>query len=428
MGTCWARYCCTAILTCICTFFIVTGAITEALAWRTDSAMADDQPDYPGITKRFIDRKAKDGGVINMYYPETGNAAIDEAVLAVITKRLDNFEGEPSEESAEEPTEGSFSRRAISSNYIIHRPSSTSLGVEYTLCEADGKAFCYKHNLNFSLVDGRLLALEDMFEDPKLALKLMSDWSRRTLPQKVQVLWNKKEVNKATTPNTENFHNQLIIPKGLRLVFDIGTVGPMAIGDPELDMPLKELAKAGPKPEVWGQIEGVRPANQGTHQKTAEAPAPNGRPHPAPLSTPLQTPVFDKMQLSAEYATFLASDIGGNGMNVPCIDSGVPIERCIYIAPDFMAHFEDAASDFAFVQGQVAHGAAAQATYIWGLYRTANGFRSTPPVFVCEKCTPGKVFIKKDVIMLSQIKRSPFDAQTVSLKFRIADGTLKKIN
>ena len=30
--------------------------------------------------------------------------------------------------------------------------------------------------------------------------------------------------------------------------------------------------------------------------------------------------------------------------------------------------------------------------------------------------------------MLSQIKRSPFDAQTVSLKFRIADGTLKKIN
>ena len=40
----------------------------------------------------------------------------------------------------------------------------------------------------------------------------------------------------------------------------------------------------------------------------------------------------------------------------------------------------------------------------------------------------GKVFIKKDVIMLSQIKRSPFDAQTVNLKFRIADGTLKKIN
>ena len=77
---------------------------------------------------------------------------------------------------------------------------------------------------------------------------------------------------------------------------------------------------------------------------------------------------------------------------------------------------------------QVAHGAAAQATYIWGLYRTASGFRSTPPVFVCEKCTPGKVFIKKDVIMLSHIKRSPFDAQTVSLKFRIADGTLKKIN
>ena len=428
MGAIGGRHYSTVIFTFFCIALFLIGATTQAHAWATDFVRAADQPDYPGITKRFIDRKAKDGGVINMYYPETGNAAIDEAVLAVITKRLDNFEGEPSEESAEEPTEESFSRRAISSNYIIHRPSSASLGVEYTLCEADGKAFCYKHNLNFSLIDGRLLTLEDMFEDPNLALKLMSDWSRRTLPKKVSNLWSRGRVNEATTPTTENFHNQLIIPKGLRLVFDIGTVGPMAIGDPELDMPLKELAKAGPKPEIWGKIEGVRPTDQGTPPKTAEAPAPAGRAHPAPLSTPLQTPVFDKMQLSAEHATFLVADIGGNGLNVPCTDSGVPIERCVYIAPEFMAHFEDAASDFAFVQGQVAHGAAAQSTYIWGLYRTASGFRSTPPVFVCEKCTPGKVFIKKDVIMLSQIKRSPFDAQTVSLKFRIADGSLKKIN
>ena len=424
MGAIGARHYYTVIFTLFCMSAFTIGATTQAHAWATDFVRATDQPDYPGITKHFINRVAKDGGVITMYYPETGNAVIDKTVLAVITKQLTRFEDVTDDAAPDSSRE----ERAISSNYVIHRPSLTSLSVEYTLCEESGKAFCYKHNLNFSLVDGRLLALEDMFEDPKLALKLMSDWSRRTLPQKVQVLWNREEVNKATTPTTENFHNQLIIPKGLRLVFDIGTVGPMAIGDPELDMPLKELAKAGPKPEVWGKIEGVRPADQGTQKKSTEAPAPNSRTHPAPLSTPLQTPVFDKMQLSAEHATFLVADIGANGMNVPCIDSGVPIERCIYIAPDFMAHFEDAASDFAFVQGQVAHGAAAQATYIWGLYRTASGFRSTPPVFVCEKCTPGKVFIKKDVIMLSQIKRSPFDAQTVSLKFRIADGTLKKIN
>ena len=424
MGAIGARHCYIAIFTCICNVLYLSCAATDARAWRAEYAHAQEQPDYPGITKHFINRVAKDGGVITMYYPETGNAVIDKTVLAVITKQLTRFEDVTDDAAPDSSRE----ERAISSNYVIHRPSLTSLSVEYTLCEESGKAFCYKHNLNFSLVDGRLLALEDMFEDPKLALKLMSDWSRRTLPQKVQVLWNREEVNKATTPTTENFHNQLIIPKGLRLVFDIGTVGPMAIGDPELDMPLKELAKAGPKPEVWGKIEGVRPADQGTQKKSTEAPAPNSRTHPAPLSTPLQTPVFDKMQLSAEHATFLVADIGANGLNVPCIDSGVPIERCVYVAPEFMAHFEDAASDFAFVQGQVAHGAAAQATYIWGLYRTANGFRSTPPVFVCEKCTPGKVFIKKDVIMLSQIKRSPFDAQTVSLKFRIADGTLKKIN
>lgn len=420
MGTCWARYIYTFILACFCTVFLVVGATTEAHAWATDFAMVADQPDYPGVIKCFIDRKAKDGGVINMYYPKTENAVFDKAIQQVITDKVKGFESDSSE--------GSSGRRAISSNYVIHRPVFTSLGVEFTICEEDGKAFCYKHNLNFSIVDSRVLALEDMFKDPQLALNLMSDWSRRTLPKKVSNLWSRERLNEATTPTTENFHNLLIVKQGLRIVFSPGQVGPMAIGDPELTMPTKELAAAGPKPDVWGKIEGVRPADQGTQKKSAEAPAPNSRTHPAPLSTPLQTPVFDKMQLSAEHATFLVADIGANGLNVPCIDSGVPIERCVYVAPEFMAHFEDAASDFAFVQGQVAHGAAAQSTYIWGLYRTANGFRSTPPVFVCEKCTPGKVLIKKDVIMLSQIKRSPFDAQTVNMKFRIADGTLKKIN
>ena len=424
MGAIGARHYYTVIFTLFCMTAFTIGATTQAHAWATDFVRATDQPDYPGITKHFINRVAKDGGVITMYYPETGNAVIDKTVLAVITKQLTSFEDDADDAAPDSSRE----ERAISSNYVIHRPSPTSLSVEYTFCEESGKAFCHKHNLNFSLIDGRQLELEDMFDSPQTALDLMSDWSRRTLPQKISNLWSKESLHTATTPTKENFNNMLMTKKGLRIVFAPAQVGPMAIGDPELTMPIAKLAKAGPKPEVWGQIEGVRPANQGTPPKTTETAAPNSRPHPAPLSTPLQTPVFDKMQLSAEHATFLASDIGGNGLNVPCIDSGVPIERCIYIAPDFMAHFEDTASDFAFAQGQIAHGAAAQSTYIWGLYRTANGFRSTPPVFVCEKCTPGKVFIKKDVIMLSQIKRSPFDAQTVSLKFRIADGTLKKIN
>ena len=432
MGAYWARRYSTVIFTFFCALVVFAAAATEAPAWRSGYALAEDQPDYPGITAHFINRVAKDGGVITMYYPETGNAAVDKTVLAVITKELNNFERDTGVPSPDETRP----ERAISSNYIIHRPSTTSLGVEFTLCESDGKGFCHKHNLNFSLVDGRLLALEDMFDNPKLALKLMSDWTRRTLPKEVPNLWSKDLLNEATAPTAKNFYHLLATSKGLRIVFDIGQVGPMAVGDPELTMPLAKLAQAGPKPEVWGQQEGTRktdaPKAAGTPPKPADAApkpadaAPNGLPHPAGLSTPLQTPLLEKMQVSPEHATFLAP-AGGSGLNFACVDAGVSIDRCIYVAPEFISLAENANSDFAFVQGQVSHGAA-EGTYVWGLYRTGSGFGSTPPEFVCERCKPGKVIIKKDVITFSKIKQSPFDAQTVDLRFRIADGKLKKIN
>ena len=431
-----ARHYSKVIFTFFCTLAFFAAAGTETHAWVTDFVRVEKQPDYPGIKPYFIDRVTKDGGVITMYYPETGNAVIDRKIVSIINKQLFDFE----KDTGETPPAEANSERAISSNYIIHRPSPTALGVEFTFCEGDRKAFCHKHNLNFSLVDGRLLALKDMFDNPKLALKLMSDWTRRTLPKEVPNLWSKNSLYEATAPTEKNFYHLLATNKGLRIVFDIGQVGPMAAGDPELTMPLANLAQAGPKPEVWGQQEGTRrtdappppkaagtpPQPDSTAPKAADA-APNGRPHPAGLSTPLQTPLLEKMQISPEHATFMAP-ASGNGLNFSCVDSGVSIDRCIYVAPGFISLAENEASDFAFVQGQVSHGAAAEATYVWGLYRTTTGFGSTPPEFVCERCKPEKIIIKKDQITFLKIRQSPFDTQTGDLKFRIADGKLKKIN
>ena len=93
-----------------------------------------------------------------------------------------------------------------------------------------------------------------------------------------------------------------------------------------------------------------------------------------------------------------------------------------------MAHFENATSDFAFVQGQVSLGNTAAGTYIWGLYRTSSGFQSTPAVLICEKCNLGKLFAKQDPILFTNVRQTPSNARTEDLKFRIADGKLKKIN
>lgn len=413
-------------------FFVAAG--TEAYAWVTDFVRVEKQPDYPGIKAHFIDRVTKDGGVITMYYPETGNVVIDRKIVSIINKQLFDFE----KDTGDTPPAETNSERAISSNYIIHRPSTTALGVEFTFCESAGKGFCHKHNLNFSLVDGRLLALKDMFDKPQIALKLMSEWSRIEAPKVISTI--KEFLFEGTEPKKKFFDQLLATQEGLRIFFWCGQIAPRSQGDPELTMPLANLAQAGPKPEVWGQQEGTRRTDATPPPKTAGTPpqpdstapkaanaAPNGRPHPAGLSTPLQTPLLEKMQISPDHATFMAP-ASGNGLNFSCVDSGVSIERCIYVAPGFISLAENEASDFAFVQGQVSHGAAAEATYVWGLYRTATGFGSTPPEFVCERCKPEKIIIKKDQITFLKIRQSPFDTQTVDLKFRIADGKLKKIN
>ena len=88
---------------CFCNVFLLAGTATDACAWRSDFAQAHEQPDYPGIRKHFIERTAKDGGTITMYYPETGNAAVDEAILAVITTELNSFEKDSSEDSTKNP-------------------------------------------------------------------------------------------------------------------------------------------------------------------------------------------------------------------------------------------------------------------------------------------------------------------------------------
>ena len=88
MGAIGARHYYTVIFTLFCMSAFTIGATTQAHAWATDFVRATDQPDYPGITKHFINRVAKDGGVITMYYPETGNAVIDKKIFKVIKKDL----------------------------------------------------------------------------------------------------------------------------------------------------------------------------------------------------------------------------------------------------------------------------------------------------------------------------------------------------
>ena len=101
---------------------------------------------------------------------------------------------------------------------------------------------------NYACSDGRTVGLNDLFGNPKKALALMSELSRKKLldqelPQDM--------VKAGTTPEADNFSTFLVEKDGLTLYFNPYQVGPWAAGVVTVKLSLKELAAAQPNMIWW---------------------------------------------------------------------------------------------------------------------------------------------------------------------------------
>ena len=211
---------------------------------------------------------------------------------------------------------------------MVTFPTSKTVVITfYTGWQAGARATRYSFNCVYSLETGKRLAFKDLFEKPKVAFKLLTEWSRAML-QKAKLGISKQELLDVTEITEYSPVNFRVAPNGFFIPFRPNLVGPDPFKVPDVFIPLKTFESAGPSPAIWDKPD---------LRKIA-------------LSTPLKTPIPNDYKVSKENTTFLIplDDV----VALDCREGDYTIERCINIAPDFTLHTDATTQEFAFVKAQ----------------------------------------------------------------------------
>ena len=186
---------------------------------------------------------------IRVHYPITGNARVDADVADWAHQAVDTFQNTYGEEPDlgvpyELETTYSTTRSTPSVLSIVWKTASYTGGAHGNL-----EITC----LNYDLRTGRRLDLADLFKDPEKALQLMSAWSQKELARSLGEDTDEDMIRDGVAPDLRNFANLTLTPQGLRIEFQPYQVAPWAAGPQRVDMPLAELAAAGPEARIWPQ-------------------------------------------------------------------------------------------------------------------------------------------------------------------------------
>ena len=382
------------------------GKVPEELYWIADDGGAMDQEEFEGVTINSIFRGSRSEPKVVMFYPSVGQEKIDAAAKELITASIDVFyrtiEKEKNETTDNSQTD--YSKYILSSNYKVTFPTSKVVAIEFSFGIKYGwRSFRHSQNIAFYSKTGEFIEFKNLFDKPQVALKILSDWSKTTLPKKLPIV-NMHDITSGTSPKEDNFNNYRIAPKGLFIQFGRYQVGPGAVGSPEIFIPLKKLEGAGPSTSVWDKPDL----------------------HKIALSLPLATPLRPSSLVKKEHATFLipTEDV----IQLPCKEGDEYNERCLFICPDFTLHVDKKSDEFAFVEGPMGNGGVAYLGYVWGIYETELGYKSTNPMLIGDRYDYKSVHIKGNTILFTGVKTSHYSQDRTNLKFSIVNGVLKKVN
>ena len=214
------------------------------------------QPHFPGITVGILSKEKEGRPHVFYFYPKTGNAVVDKIVYDRITRDAREFFDIVAKERRAGADAKSLEHWRRYSNYKISRPSDNAINIVFGFGGYQGgrAPWYYEESLYFHLPDGKQMGFNDLFDDPQMALKLMSAWCRKHSKDLVDQSLNKIQEDtfaEGTAPTRQNFSKFMLRPDGIYIYFDYYQLGLLA--NTEIFMPLHELEKAGPKAQVWGQ-------------------------------------------------------------------------------------------------------------------------------------------------------------------------------
>ena len=186
---------------------------------------------------------------IRVHYPKTGSALVDADVFAWAQQTVDTFQSNYGEEPEQNvPYE-------LETTYSTTRPSPSVLSIVWKTASYTGGAHgnLELSSTTYNLKTGTLVELYDVFDNLETALDIMSRFCAKALAQSLGDMYNNDMLNDGTAPEAENFSSFALTPAGIRIFFQPYQVAPWAAGAQVVDIPLAELAEAGPQRALWGK-------------------------------------------------------------------------------------------------------------------------------------------------------------------------------
>ncbi len=187
-------------------------------------------------------------------YPTFGDDKIDAAlrarIEAILRETLDELTGVTLFEDEPELV------NEVRAWYEVVRPSQGTVGVilkTYRYAAGAAHGGTRADAVNFDLRTGSALSLDDVFTNPDQALSIMSEHAVEALAKSM------KEADIADAvlfedgfgPTRENFRNFVLVPGGVRVIFQEYQILPYVFGLPEAFYSLEMLAPAEPRLEYW---------------------------------------------------------------------------------------------------------------------------------------------------------------------------------
>lgn len=219
----------------------------------TDNA-APLQATYPGVENKMLQTGGDGDPVSSLWYPQFGNAKVDEALKAFVEAQAREYEDELKDslgENGEKPE--SWSSWEQTGFYTLERPNPDVVSITFNVYSYIGGAhgqivICV---LNFNLKTGKMLTFADLFADPQKAIAIMSELCAKKLVASLGEDADEEMIKDGTEATDANFSNLSLLPDGLDVEFQPYQVGPWSIGQQQVKLSLQDLAPAGPNPAIW---------------------------------------------------------------------------------------------------------------------------------------------------------------------------------
>ncbi len=140
-------------------------------------------------------------------------------------------------------------------NYTTAYPSANIVSIALEIASYTGGAHGNLEivTMTYDLKNAALLEPLDFFQEPTMALELMSRFSYNSLSNSLGNLSREYILREGTEAALENYSALMLTPAGIRIYFQPYQVAPWSAGTQIVNVPLDFLEEAKPKLVFWGK-------------------------------------------------------------------------------------------------------------------------------------------------------------------------------